>query len=60
VGLPYSWDQIFFFFPFEGLDDEGDPKGNYGFVFFPSAFYSMVTSDGDTDSSALYVLLLVG
>jgi len=61
----WLWDFLtfgtkFFFFSLEGLDDEGNPKGNYGFIFFPSAFYSMVTSDSDTDSNALYVLLLVG
>ncbi|XP_075292183.1 SUN domain-containing protein 1-like [Opisthocomus hoazin] len=39
------------------LDGEGNPKFNYGFIFFPSAFYSMVTSDGDTDSNALEAFL---
>ena len=53
MALPYFWDQFFFFLPLEGLDGEGNPKFNYGFIFFPSAFYSMVTSDGDTDSNAL-------
>lgn len=58
MGLPYIWDQIFFF-SFEGLDDEGDPKGNYTFLFLPHAFCLMVISDGNTDVNALNVLFLV-
>lgn len=57
MGLPYIWDQIFSF-SFEGLD-EGDPKGNYAFLFILHAFYLMVMSDSNTDVNALNVLLLV-
>lgn len=60
MGLFLIFVNNFFSLFFEGLDDDGDPKGNYAFLLLLYEFCLLVTSGGNNSHTECCALGLLG